>query len=56
MTTQKIETKSYEVLQQLGWNGKTYSVGDTVEMESRFAEYYLSEKVLKSLTSKTEKS
>lgn len=40
------ELKKYKVLKQLGWNKSVYAEGDTVEMEPRFAEYYISEKVL----------
>lgn len=43
---EEIEIKSYKVLKQLGWNKGVYVEGDTVEMEPRFAEYYLGEKVL----------
>lgn len=40
------ELKKYKVLKQLGWNKGVYAEGDTVEMEPRFAEYYINEKVL----------
>lgn len=46
MSTEKIELKSYKVLKQLGWNKGVYAEGDMVEMEPRFAEYYVNEKVL----------
>lgn len=42
----EIKMSSYKVLRQLGWSGSTYKEGDTVEMEPRFAEFYLEAKVL----------
>ncbi len=46
MATIESNLKTYTVLSRLGWNGGTYNEGDTVEMEERFAEFYLEAKVL----------
>lgn len=46
MAEKEKEIKSYKVLRQLGWGGGTYKEGDTVEMEPRFAEFYLEAKVI----------
>lgn len=47
------ELKKYKVLKQLGWNKGVYVEGDTVEMEPRFAEYYINEKVLQDSSATT---
>lgn len=46
MSEEEIKLQTYKVLKQLGWKGGTYIEGDTVEMEPKFAEYYINEKVL----------
>lgn len=46
MAKDSVQLKKYKVLKRLGWNKGIYAEGDTVEMEPRFAEYYINEKVL----------
>ena len=50
---EEIELKSYKVLKQLGWQDTTYGEGETVEMEPRFAEYYVNEEVLEETSAVT---
>lgn len=56
MAEEEIKLKTYKVLRQLGWQGSTYALGDTVEMEPRFAEYYLEAKVLEEAKPTTTKT